>query len=216
MKGLIKQLQQNKGVSLMEVLVSVAISMIVMVVAATFISNGSIFFKKQSKTIDVQNELMEVSNKINDSLMQSTKELEINTGAGANGAKIYTGQYDINTKKFVSGKGSARYIEWNSADGTVYVMDVLEVADEDLKKGYLMGSHVTSITVNVAEDCKLTHEGTFVGYEQPLILEVSVTVAKDDEIRSDSRIVTLRNELDKLIINGVTYTPNADDLLTKN
>ena len=64
MKDVINEFQQNKGMSLMEVLISVAISMIVMIVAATFISNGSIFFKKQSKTIYLQNELMETSNRM--------------------------------------------------------------------------------------------------------------------------------------------------------
>ena len=216
MKNLIKQLQQNKGMSLMEVLISVAISMIVMVVAATFISNGSIFFKKQSKTIDLQNELMEVSNRINDALLQSTDELKINIGNEVNGANIYTGTYDEDSNKFTSGKGSARFIEWNSQDKTVYVMDVLEVDDETLKQGYLMGSHVSNVSVSISSDCEVVQLDGSITYKQPLILEVSVSVNKDGETRKDSRVVTLRNELDKLEINGTVYTPNENGLLSLN
>lgn len=213
MKKLFKQLQQNKGMSLLEILVSVAISMIVMVVAASFISNGSIFFKKQSDTIDVQNELMECSNKINDALLQATDTLEINIGPGVNGAKIYTGAYNSMENKFISGKGSARLIEWNSTSGDLYVMDVLKMDDDNLKKGYRMGEHVTDVSVTLSKDCYDIHktEGT-IRYKQPLVFEVSVTVTGDEDCRKDTRVVTLRNKLNKLIINGQTYTLNEDGL----
>lgn len=214
MKNVFKQLQQNKGMSLLEILVSVAISMIVMVVAATFISNGSIFFKKQSGTIDVQNELMECSNKINDALLQSTDTLEINLGAGAGGAKIYTGAYSMADNKFTSGKGYARLIEWNSSNGDLYVMDVLTMSDPELKKGYRMGEHVSAISLSISDKCKVVQLDGSIRYEQPLILEFTVTVTGEDESRSESRVVTLRNELNELKLNGVSYTPNADGLLS--
>ena len=214
MKKVFKQLQQNKGMSLLEILVSVAISMIVMVVAATFISNGSIFFKKQSGAIDVQNELMECSNKINDALLQSTDTLEINIGPGANGAKIYTGSYNVVDNKFTSGKGYARYIEWNSGTSELYVMDVLSISDPELKKGYRMGEHVSSVTVSISKQCEVVQLDGSIRYKQPLILEMGVTVTDGDESRSETRVITLRNKLKEFKYNGVTYVPNADDLLT--
>ena len=214
MKKVFKQLQQNKGMSLLEILVSVAISMIVMVVAATFISNGSIFFKKQSGTIDVQNELMECSNMINDALLQSTDTLEINTGAGAGGAKIYTGTYNLTENKFTSGKGYARYIEWNSSTQDLYVMDVLNMSDPELKKGYRMGDHVSAISISISEKCEVVQLDSSIRYKQPLILEFSVTITDEDESRSDSRVVTLRNELKELKLNGISYVLDDDGLLT--
>lgn len=217
MKDVINEFQQNKGMSLMEVLISVAISMIVMIVAATFISNGSIFFKKQSKTIDLQNELMETSNRINDALLQSTDELTISVGTNVNGAKIYTGSYDSNTKKFTSGKGSARFIEWNKQNSTLYVMDVVGISDDTLKQGYLMGSHVSDISISVSSDCQVMQvDNAIITYKQPLILEVSVSVTKDGETRKDSRVVTLRNELDRFELNGKVFTPNENGLLVIN
>lgn len=217
MKDVINEFQQNKGMSLMEVLISVAISMIVMIVAATFISNGSIFFRKQSKTIDLQNELMETSNRINDALLQSTDELTISVGTSVNGAKIYTGSYDSNTKKFTSGKGSARFIEWNKQNSTLYVMDVVGISDETLKQGYLMGSHVSDVSIAVSSDCQVIQvDSSIITYKQPLILEVSVSVTKDGETRKDSRVVTLRNELDRFELNGKVFTPNENGLLVIN
>ena len=216
MKKVFEQLQENKGMSLLEILISVAISMIVMVVAATFISNGSIFFKKQSENIDVQKELMECSNKINDALLQSTDTLEINVGSAVNGAKIYTGSYDTMNNKFTSGKGYARLIEWNSNNQELYVMDVLQMSDAELKKGYRMGQHVSNVAVSISDDCAVVQLDGSVRYEQPLILEVQVTITDKNETRSDYRVVTLRNKLNVLKINGVTYIPNEDGLLTKS
>ena len=116
--------------------------------------------------------------------MQSTDELTISIGTNVNGAKIYTGSYDSNTKKFTSGKGSARFIEWNKQNSTLYVMDVVGISDDTLKQGYLMGSHVSDISISVSSDCQVMQvDNAIITYKQPLILEVSVSVTKDGETR---------------------------------
>jgi hypothetical protein len=89
------------------------------------------------------------------------------------------------------------------------------MSDPELKKGYRMGEHVSAISLSISDKCKVVQLDGSIRYKQPLILEFTVTVTGEDESRSESRVVTLRNELNELKLNGVSYTPNADGLLFK-
>ena len=72
--------------SLVEVIVSVAVSMIVLFIAATFMTTSMNFFSRQSDTIDLQDELLEASNQVNDALM-SASALMIAIGVNPDGRK---------------------------------------------------------------------------------------------------------------------------------
>lgn len=62
----------NKGFTLTEVLVALAVSSVVITIVIAFISQGSRFYKTQSNTINLQNELQETSNVITDTLQEAT------------------------------------------------------------------------------------------------------------------------------------------------
>ena len=62
----------NKGFTLIEVLVALAVSSVVITIVIAFISQGARFYKTQSNTINLQNELQETSNVITDTLQEAT------------------------------------------------------------------------------------------------------------------------------------------------
>lgn len=71
----------NKGLSLVEVLVALAIASIVATLIMSLVTSGSRFYRKQSNSIDLQNELQETSNKVADALMEAT-ELYVSEQSG--------------------------------------------------------------------------------------------------------------------------------------
>ena len=219
MKKVVSQLKQNKGASLVEILVALAVSAIVFVIVGVFITNGTNFFNRQSRTIKLQNELMEVSNKINDNIMQATA-IELyynNSGDVTEGFSLYTGEVSADKKNFLTGKGNAsKKIEWSGiANKSLYVLDDLSLSTKDEKEPYKVGYMVTHISVSFADECaKLQSDGTYL-YEQPLIMKISITVSDDKGSKSDSRVVTLRNEIDKLVIDGVEYVNDGTVLRRK-
>lgn len=63
----------NKGLSLVEVLVVMAISTIVMLLSTSLIVNSSRMYSRESNTIDVLNEAQLVVNNLNEALMEANK-----------------------------------------------------------------------------------------------------------------------------------------------
>ena len=144
-------INQNKGFSLVEILVSLAVSSIVLVVVGVFISTGTNFFNSTSRTIELQKELMEVSNKVNDSLIQATAIIVEYKSSGdpEEGVVIYTGEISTDRKSFITGKGNtSKKIEWTGkTDKKLYVMDSLLLTSADEKIPYCMGNMVTNIEI---------------------------------------------------------------------
>lgn len=63
----------NKGLSLVEVLIVMAISTVVMLLATSLIVNSSRMYSRESNTIDVQNEAQLIMNNLNEALMEANK-----------------------------------------------------------------------------------------------------------------------------------------------
>jgi prepilin-type N-terminal cleavage/methylation domain-containing protein len=63
----------NKGFSLIEVLIVVAISSVVMLLATSLIVNSSRIYNKESTNIDLSNEAQLIVNNLNEAFMEATK-----------------------------------------------------------------------------------------------------------------------------------------------
>lgn len=184
----------NKGFSLLEVLVAVAITAVIATLIAAFVTSGTGYFRKQSNSIDLQNMLQETSNKITDSLMEATS-IEIKEQGGA--LWIYTGDFEE-----VDPKVKPKLILWLKSAGEIYVMDY-EISDTgSVDEGYCMAKYVKDFKIELDPKCENpdTHK-----WEQPLMFNVSISLENRDEERSDSKTTTLRNKIDMLEINGVEY-----------
>lgn len=86
----------NKGFTLTEVLVALAVSSVVITIVIAFISQGSRFYKTQSNTINLQNELQETSNVITDTLQEATY---LSIISNSKNLEVYTGSYEIKEGK---------------------------------------------------------------------------------------------------------------------
>ncbi|MCR5216505.1 MAG: prepilin-type N-terminal cleavage/methylation domain-containing protein [Lachnospiraceae bacterium] len=62
----------NQGVTLVELLVSVAIMSIVMLIATNMIVNGATFFERQSTLVEIHDESTVISNYLSESIMEAT------------------------------------------------------------------------------------------------------------------------------------------------
>ncbi len=193
----------NKGFTLTEVLVALAVSSVVITIVIAFISQGSRFYKTQSNTINLQNELQETSNVITDTLQEATY---LSIISDSKNLKVYTGSYDIKEGKklFTSDKGSSRYI---LRDGTgIYVFDKadLNYVTEKDKPGYRYSDNIEAITISVSDKCK-TKVGESEVITQPVMLDVYIKVTHNDTSRFENKTITLRNKIGSLEVNGELY-----------
>ena len=193
----------NKGFTLTEVLVALAVSSVVITIVIAFISQGSRFYKTQSNTINLQNELQETSNVITDTLQEATY---LSITSNSKNLEVYTGSYKIKEGKklFTSVKGSSRYI---LRDGTgIYVFDKADtqyITDKD-KPGYRYSNNIEAITVSINEKCKTNVADSEV-ITQPVMLDVYIKVTHNDTSRFENKTITLRNKIQSLEVNGELY-----------
>lgn len=194
----------NKGFTLIEVLVALAVSSVVITIVIAFISQGSRFYKTQSNTINLQNELQETSNVITDALQEATY---LKITSNNNALSVYTGSYKIveGKKLFINEKGSSRYI---LRDGSgIYIYDKADmqyITDKD-KPGYRYSDNIEAITVSINDKCK-TKVGDSKVITQPVMLDVYIKVTHNDTSRFENKTITLRNKIQSLEINGAIYT----------
>ena len=193
----------NKGFTLTEVLVALAVSSVVITIVIAFISQESRFYKTQSNTINLQNELQETSNVITDTLQEATY---LSITSNSKNLEVYTGSYEIKEEKklFTSVKGSSRYI---LRDGTgIYVFDKADtqyITDKD-KPGYRYSNNIEAITVSINEKCKTNVADSEV-ITQPVMLDVYIKVTHNDTSRFENKTITLRNKIQSLEVNGELY-----------
>ena len=193
----------NKGFTLIEILVALAVSSVVITIVIAFISQGSRFYKTQSNTINLQNELQETSNVITDTLQEATY---LSIISDSKNLEVYTGSYDIKEGKklFTSDKGSSRYI---LRDGTgIYVFDKadLNYVTEKDKPGYRYSDNIEAITISVSDKCK-TKVGESEVITQPVMLDVYIKVTHNDTSRFENKTITLRNKIGSLKVNDELY-----------
>ena len=193
----------NKGFTLTEVLVALAVSSVVITIVIAFISQGSRFYKTQSNTINLQNELQETSNVITDTLQEATY---LSIISNSKNLEVYTGSYEIKEGKklFTSVKGLSRYI---LRDGTgIYVFDKADtgyITEKD-KPGYRYSNNIEEITVNISDKCKTEVADSEV-ITQPVMLDVYIKVTHNDTSRFENKTITLRNKIQSLEVNGELY-----------
>ena len=129
---------KNKGFTLIEMIVTVAIIAIFSGVVLTFISTGSGVYRNTFSNSKVQMETQETFDKIEDLIIDANRSLYYANGSGSNiGTEI---QNDIKEKDGTNSAGSKTFIscnEYENNDGTSqYIYDVLDWQASDGKIYY--------------------------------------------------------------------------------
>lgn len=111
----------NKGVSLIELLVSVAIMSIVMLIATAMLTNASRFFEKQSAQIELQNEAQVITNYLTEAVMEASgmEFIITDTSTGSGIYKLYG--VDVDTGD-LTGKGDQRLLYYDASTYSLYIV----------------------------------------------------------------------------------------------
>ena len=200
------QLKQNKGFSLVELLVAMAVGSIVLAMVMAFLSSGLRNFTKQSQSINLQNELQEVSNAVTEAIMEANVITvtrtdnnlylvlldEFTTDAAGAVVTDSDGNYTF------TGKNTAKAIMFDADESTVYVLDTVGYnklfnakKDESVNlKGYAYSTYVRAFSIS-RDGGTYTGNGTVIDID----ITVSTTESATDAI-SDHLQVTTRNKLE--------------------
>lgn len=124
--SLMKKLHKDqKGFSLMELLVAVAVGTIVIGLVAAFLSSGIRNFNRQSNSINLQNELQEANNAVTDALMEANTIKEI-TEFGQYKVELdtyTTTETEGGTTYYFKSENNYKCIFYNPENKSLYVLD---------------------------------------------------------------------------------------------
>ncbi len=208
----------NKGFSLIELLVTIAISGIVLLMISFMLVQGTNLFKSENEEIDIQNEVQIVRNQLSEAIMGAKSLVIVDAGEDL---VIYTGSVDESNNRLVaetSGAGGVsavtteRIITYDKSEQKLYISSAYASATAE---GNLLSEWVTDMNISIDDKCKKvsgTGDDEEIYYVNPLSVKVDITLAYGKE-ESDVNIdVRVRNVLKELAL----YTTDAKETLLIN
>ena len=203
-----KRKKNNRGFSVMEVLVAIAIFGTVTLLIASIVTQGSRFFSKETTNINLQNDLQECSNKVADVLMQANS-IEWTRYTDRWEVSVTSDKLTPNTKVIVW-----TFPRTGEETGSLYIFDNAAVSNPDdnpdESEGFCLSHAVKRFDLDVDPSCHPTtvqEDGTVVTdnvhVTQPVILNYSITVSDKKDTKHDSKTITLRNKLTSITKDGV-------------
>lgn len=184
----------NKGFSLMEIIVAIAIGSIVLTSVMLLVVQGVNNYRTQSTKANLQNDANIALNQMSDNIMEGTC-LSMSNLINGDG-EIYTSYFKVkdDTK-------SNNYYVYVPSDKILYLSDnpykdaASSVLCENVENFYVS---ILDYSVIVGKENKLE------GMTNPIQLRVSIEVAKLNESREANRTISMRNDIQKveLVVDG--------------
>jgi len=205
-------LKNNKGVSLIELLVAIAISSIVTLCIGMLITTATRYHNNQGNSIYLQNELTDASREISDALMEATI-LYVNesgsvtfNGTPCNATIIKTGTFASGTNSEgyrQSENGVARTIIWAHNNDDIHHLIILpydpaasdsgiaiETRDGGAQSGYVYSHFLTDMDITIESEIADSK-----AKEYEIIVKVGLTASNDNESLSDIKVSKIRNKI---------------------
>lgn len=209
----------NKGVSLIELLVSVAIMSIVMLIATAMLTNASRFFEKQSAQVELQNEAQVITNYLTESIMEASgMEFVItNSGTGAGVYRLYGTETDPTSgTAILTGKGDQRVLYYDADTFSLYMVsfnatDAIPDPSTYASIGFLISDEIRYFSMDVNkgevtdpnEPTETDADGNPIvelGVRNPITCNIKFTLAHN-KVSSDFELTAdCRNHLSEVSI----------------
>lgn len=174
----------NKGLSLIEIIVAIAVGSIVLAAVMLLIVQGVKSYRTQSTKASLQNDANIALNQMGDNIMEGTC-LNVSNVTGADGS-IYTSYFQI--------KDNVYYV-YEPDEKILYQS---ETAKKDASSSVLC-ENVEDFVVNILDYSIIVGEDNkILGMANPIQLRVSIKVAKLGESRETVRTVSMRNDLPQI------------------
>ncbi|MDD6571018.1 MAG: prepilin-type N-terminal cleavage/methylation domain-containing protein [Thermoflexaceae bacterium] len=143
----------NKGFSLVELMVSVGIMSIVILMATAMMSNASRFFEKQTAQVELQNKAQVVTNYISEAFMEASgMDFNITDSNNSGTYQLFTVDPTDATKSM--GKGIQRILYYDYATTSLYIVSFDSEQEIPLvmaNDGYLISDEITEFEIKFAE-----------------------------------------------------------------
>lgn len=195
----------NKGFSLIELLVTIAVSGIVVLMISFMLVQGTNLFKNENEEIDIQNEVQIIRNQIAEVVMEAKTIVIVEAGEDI---VIYTGSVNESNNYLIAetaGEDGAsavtteRIITYDRSEHKLYISSTQASA---VAEGNMLSDCVVDMDISINDKCmRVTGEGETEEkyYVNPLSVDLKFKLACGKEETDMNVNVRVRNILTEVI-----------------
>lgn len=194
----------NKGLSLIELLIALAISSIILTAVALLMSNGVFGYNKQTTMSTLQDDANLAMNHITNAIMEANV-ISLEQATDGNNTVSFTTHDD---SAVAQGIASNKYI-FDRDTETLYVADI----DGDLASASPLCTRVKSFCVQLTTDSLDISGGKVANIKDVTRFKVTIVLESRDNQRSVTRYTNVRN---KLTLDTLKMPLLSDDGNIKN
>lgn len=204
---------KNKGFTLMELIVAMAIGSIVLLMVSVMLVRGTSLFRTENDEVNMRNDYQVVRNQIDQILMEAKTLIIENRENGD--IVIYTGAVNEATRKFETAEDkrtTERVITYVDGDDSIYISS--EYSNEN-SEGNRICDIVDSFSISLDESSKREERNeagqTITYYVNPVRVNVTLGLIQKKSVINSNFSVNLRNRLKNI---SVYYTTGDGQLLS--
>lgn len=184
---------KNKGFSLIELIVALAVGSIVLLMVGTMLVRGTSMFRTENDEVNMRNDYQIIRNQIDQVLMEAKMLIVEKQG---NCLIIYTGQINPDTREFATtSKTTERIITYNSDNKMLYISGTYA---DHVSEGNVISTIVEDFDISLDESSKKTVSASGaeeVYYVNPLKINISLSIANKKSTVDYDYTLSLRNRL---------------------
>lgn len=206
-------MNNNKGFSLIELLVAIGVSGIVILMISFIMVQGTTLFKGENEVIDIQGESQIVRNQLTEALMGAKSVVVVNAGEDI---IIYTGAVNPENNYLMAetaGDGGAsavtteRIITYDKSKNAIYISST-SINGATTSEGSLISNYVTDMKVAFNENCaKKFENGTIEYFKNPFSLDIELTLEngeQESDLNISVRVRNILTEVAKYTTDGIS------------
>lgn len=191
----------NKGFSLIELIIAMAVGSIVLLLVATMLTRGTSLFREQNDEVNMRNDYQVLRNQLDQIIMEAKTLIVEKQG---DDIIIYTGDVkkDSAVREFttaIADRTTERVITYDKSENSIYISGQYS---ERLLKGNLISDMVADFDIELDDSSKKVElnamgvEETY--YVNPLRINITLELKeKDRDINSDFSL-NLRNRITEI------------------
>lgn len=201
---------KNKGFTLMELIVAIAVGSIVLLMVSVMLVRGTNIFRTENDEVNMRNDYQIVRNQIDQVLMEA-KTLIVETRVDGDGYKtiiIYTGDVDTTdlNRGFISSTiTTEKIIRYEDRTDSIYITGAY---GSSTAEGNCICDMVSDFNIALDDSAKRTETdstgATIIYYVNPLRVNVTLSLLNKNSNINSSFAVNLRNRLSSITIYSNT------------
>lgn len=199
----------NKGFSLIELIIAMAIGAVILLLVATMLTRGTSLFREQSDEVNMRNDYQILRNQFDQIIMEAKTLIVEKQG---DDIIIYTGDVkkDSLTRDFTTAladRTTERVITYDKSENSIYISGQYS---ERLLTGNLISDIVTEFNIELDDASKkvvtneMGLEETY--YVNPLRVNITLELKEKDRDVNSNFSLNLRNRLSEVV-----YYTTSDD-----